>query len=70
MRNYVHSIDVCIFQFDLRTRKQFLRRARVEGITEKDFYIGAKLNIFGRQIDITDFGDSITKNLLGSKRQK
>lgn len=66
MNNYLKKL---LPQFDHKTKKTFLRRTKIEGISEKDFYIGAKLNIFGRQIDLLEFGDSITRQ-TASKRQK
>lgn len=57
-------------QFDLRTRKTFLRRCKVPNVSEQDLYIGAKLLIYGRQIEVVDYGDTITQRKLGAKRQK
>uniref|UniRef100_A0A182VQR9 DM10 domain-containing protein n=1 Tax=Anopheles minimus TaxID=112268 RepID=A0A182VQR9_9DIPT len=47
---------------DLKTRKTFLRRTKVEELSENDFFIGAKLLIFGKQINILDYGDAKTRN--------
>lgn len=37
---------------------------------ESDIYIGAKLNILGRQIEVIDFGDYFTKQTVLSKRER
>lgn len=47
---------------DLKTRKTFLRRTKIEELNENDFFIGAKLLIFGKQINILDYGDAKTRN--------
>uniref|UniRef100_A0A182J3V6 Uncharacterized protein n=1 Tax=Anopheles atroparvus TaxID=41427 RepID=A0A182J3V6_ANOAO len=47
---------------DMKTRKIFLRRTKIEELSENDFFIGAKLLIFGKQIDILDYGDAKTRN--------
>lgn len=65
---YFYPADKSVELFDHKSRRTFLRRTRVEEFTESDFYIGAKLNIFGRQIDILDYGDSLTRNKVGGKR--
>ncbi|KFB53223.1 AGAP003227-PA-like protein [Anopheles sinensis] len=47
---------------DMKTRKTFLRRTKIDDLCENDFFIGAKLLIFGKQIDIVDYGDAKTRN--------
>lgn len=39
-------------------------------LSERDFFVGSKINIFGRQFDIVDYGDEITKNTLAKFRKK
>ena len=48
----------------------FLKRVSVPDISEKHLYIGAKLNIFGRQVIITGCEDEYTTKKLSSQRQK
>lgn len=57
-------------QFDHRTKKTFLKRTKVQGLSEQSFYVGAKLNIFGRQIEILDYADTPTRNKLANTREK
>jgi nucleoside-diphosphate kinase len=56
--------------FDVRSRKTFLKRSKVDGLSERDFYLGAKLLIFGRQLLIVDYGDENTKAKFGARVQK
>ena len=39
-------------------------------LSEKDFFVGSKINIFGRQFDIVDYGDEMTKNILAKYRKR
>uniref|UniRef100_A0A182FSK1 Uncharacterized protein n=1 Tax=Anopheles albimanus TaxID=7167 RepID=A0A182FSK1_ANOAL len=54
--------DNSVELIDVKTRKTFLRRTKIEELCENDFFIGAKLLIFGKQIDILDFGDAKTRS--------
>ncbi|XP_053671100.1 nucleoside diphosphate kinase 7 [Anopheles nili] len=54
--------DKSVELIDLKTRKTFLRRTKIEELNENDFFIGAKLLIFGKQIHIIDYGDAKTRN--------
>ncbi|XP_058060149.1 nucleoside diphosphate kinase 7 [Anopheles bellator] len=54
--------DKSVELVDLKTRKTFLRRTKIEELCENDFFIGAKLLIFGKQINILDYGDAKTRS--------
>ncbi|XP_058116097.1 nucleoside diphosphate kinase 7 [Anopheles coustani] len=54
--------DNSVELIDMKTRKTFLRRTKIDDLCENDFFIGAKLLIFGKQIDIVDYGDAKTRN--------
>ncbi|KAI9579659.1 nucleoside diphosphate kinase 7 [Glossina fuscipes] len=62
--------DNALEVFDQRTKKTFLRRTKMPELSERDFFVGSKINIFGRQFDIVDYGDEITKNTLAKFRKK
>lgn len=55
----------------------FLRRSPLDSLnainhertTSNQIYVGAKLNIFGRQFNITDYADDATKFKLSSHRE-
>ncbi|XP_075146514.1 nucleoside diphosphate kinase homolog 7 isoform X2 [Haematobia irritans] len=65
---YVESNSIEIF--DAKTKKLFLRRTKMPELTEKDFFVGSKINIFGRQFDIVDYGDESTRVTLARYRKK
>ena len=55
---------------DLKTRKTFLRRTKIEELNENDFFIGAKLLIFGKQINILDYGELRSVTYFGYRWQQ
>lgn len=57
-------------QFELRSKKTFLKRTLLNGVDEACFYPGAKLNVFGRQILLLDYADEQTRCMLAKKREK
>ncbi|XP_054014934.1 nucleoside diphosphate kinase 7 [Hylaeus anthracinus] len=67
---YYYPYDNTVELFDLKARKTFLRRTQCEGIQAKDFYVGAVVTIFSRNIKVLDYGDCITRTKLQTKMQK
>ncbi|KAH9512371.1 Nucleoside diphosphate kinase 7 [Bulinus truncatus] len=60
-----------IEMFDLKTRKMFLKTNIASSPIElQDLYIGASINVLGRQLKIVDFGDEFTKRKLMSKLER
>jgi nucleoside-diphosphate kinase len=50
---------------DLKSRKMFLRKSPCPNeITKQDFYVGAKINLYSRDLEIVDYGDLKTKEKL------
>lgn len=58
--------DNTIEMFDIKNRRLFLKRSKFEGITMKNLYIGAIVNVHSRQLTITDYADQKTRNVLSS----
>ncbi|KAL2750553.1 nucleoside diphosphate kinase 7-like [Vespula maculifrons] len=67
---YYYPVDNTVELFDLKTRKTFLRRTKCDGIKAEDFYIGAVITIYSRNIKIIDFADKNTKSKLQTITQK
>ncbi|XP_075975151.1 nucleoside diphosphate kinase homolog 7-like [Anticarsia gemmatalis] len=61
---FYYPTDDTLEMFDLKNRKTFVRRVKVNGITLDKFYIGCTLYILGRLIKIVDFACEDTKNKL------
>ncbi|XP_026280816.1 nucleoside diphosphate kinase 7 [Frankliniella occidentalis] len=62
--------DSSIELFDLKKHRLFLKRNKCHQVALKDLFVGNSVNIFSRQITITDYGDSMTKQRLSIKMQK
>ncbi|KAH8294830.1 hypothetical protein KR018_003498 [Drosophila ironensis] len=62
--------DKAVEVFDQRNRRIFLRRTKIPELTHRDFFVGSKVNIFGRQFDIVDYADEITRTNLAKYRKK
>jgi len=56
-----HSIELV----DIRTKKLFLKKSNAgPNITTKDFFIGSKVLVYGREMTIVQFGDGKTRSQL------
>lgn len=57
-------------KFDIKQKRTFLKRTQIDNLSEKDFYIGASVNVFSRQLFIRDFGDNFTCSKLDKSLEK
>ncbi|XP_055702740.1 nucleoside diphosphate kinase 7 [Phlebotomus papatasi] len=71
-RIYLHFYlyDNSVEMIDEKTRKPFLRRTRVDKLTKRDFFVGSRLLIFGRNINIIDYGDCKTRKELSPRMER
>jgi len=63
-------LHIPIPQFDQRNKRTFLRRTKIPELTQRDFFVGSKINVFGRQFDIVDYADDTTRTNLAKYRKK
>jgi nucleoside-diphosphate kinase len=56
--------------FDVKNRRTFLKRTKLEGLKTELFFVGSKVTIFGRQLDIVDYGDAFTQRTLADAKQR
>ncbi|XP_026759040.2 nucleoside diphosphate kinase 7-like [Galleria mellonella] len=66
---FYYPTDDTIEMYDLKNRKTFVRRVKINGITLENFYIGCTLYILGRLIKIVDFACEDTKKKLQKDMQ-
>lgn len=59
-----------LLQYDTKHKKTFLRRTKIPELTVRDFFVGSKVNIFGRQFDIVDYADESTRISLAKYRKR
>ncbi|XP_042873634.1 nucleoside diphosphate kinase 7-like isoform X1 [Penaeus japonicus] len=62
--------DNSVEMYDLRSQRLFLKRLAIEGLDEKDFYLGNTIVVLSRQLKITEYADSTTREVISSKRQR
>lgn len=55
---------------DVKNRRMFLKKTRVDGLTLEDLYVGSTVTIHSRQLHIVDYADEFTKKSLGSSKEK
>ncbi|KAA6390703.1 MAG: nucleoside-diphosphate kinase [Streblomastix strix] len=65
---YAH--DETVEMFDLKAHKVFLRRSNVGHIPISELFVGSTITICGRQLQITDFGDDVTRLALIKRRER
>ena len=54
--------------FDCKNKRMFLKRTPVPHISAADLFIGAKVTIFARQLEICDYGDGATRSHFSAVR--
>lgn len=60
----------CAEMVDLKSKKMFLKKSPCPAhITRDDFYVGGKVLLYSRELDIIDYGDSKTRDRLHHQAQ-
>ncbi|CAG5119448.1 unnamed protein product, partial [Candidula unifasciata] len=68
---FYYSKSKSIEMFDIKTRKMFLKtNLSACPIELQDLYIGASINVLGRQLKIVEYGDEFTKRKLMSRLER
>lgn len=56
-----HNVEMV----DLKSRKMFLRKSPCPNeLSKDDFFVGSKINLYSRELEIVDYGDIKTKEKL------
>ena len=64
-RNFLFSL-----QFDVKNQRTFLRKTKYEDLRPEDLFVGNRVNVFSRQLNLIGYGDQFTANRLGSKKER
>mmetsp|Transcript_20093 Transcript_20093/g.31426 ORF Transcript_20093/g.31426 Transcript_20093/m.31426 type:complete len:375 (-) Transcript_20093:157-1281(-) len=67
---FYYSADNTIEMDDLKNRRKFLRRCEYANINLSTLYLGATVNVYSRELIVTDYGDDFTKTALQAKMEK
>lgn len=67
---FYYSVDNSVEMDDLKNRRKFLRRCEYPGIRFENLYLGATVNVYSRELTVSDYGDEFTKTALQTKKEK
>ncbi|KAM4739550.1 nucleoside diphosphate kinase homolog 7 [Anableps anableps] len=67
---FYYPIDGCVEMFDVKNQRIFLRRTKYDDIHLEDLFVGNRVNVFSRQLNLISYGDQFTANKLGSKKER
>ena len=56
--------------YDIKNQKIFLRRTVDRTFDLAQMFIGARIKVYSRLLEVVDFGDVFTKNALEQKKEK
>merc|ERR1711962_1450860 len=62
--------DKSVQLYDTQAQKIFLKRVCVQGIEERDLYLGNTVVVFSRQIKLVSYADDTSKQILEARRQR
>jgi nucleoside-diphosphate kinase len=62
--------DNSIEMYDNKYRKKFFSRSRVDSVSVNQLFLGNKINVCSRQLEIVDFGDDYTRKSLAASQEK
>lgn len=58
--------DNSVEMYDMKNKKKFFSRSKIENISLKQLFLGNKINVCSRQLEIVDYGDDYTQAQLAS----
>ncbi|CAL1593270.1 unnamed protein product [Knipowitschia caucasica] len=67
---FFYSSDSSVEMYDVKNQRVFLRRTKYEDLHMDDLFVGNKVIVFSRQLNLIDYGDQFTANKLGSKKER
>lgn len=67
---FYYPKDGSVEMIDVKNQRIFLRRTQYDDIHQEDLFVGNRVNVFSRQLNLIDYGDQFTANKLGSKKER
>ncbi|XP_013878494.1 nucleoside diphosphate kinase homolog 7 [Austrofundulus limnaeus] len=67
---FFYPKDGSVEMFDVKNQRIFLRRTKYDDLHQEDLFVGNRVNVFSRQLNLIDYGDQYTANKLGSKKER
>ncbi|XP_060933497.1 nucleoside diphosphate kinase 7 [Limanda limanda] len=67
---FYYPKDGSVEMFDVKNQRIFLRRTIYDDLHQEDLFVGNRVSVLSRQLNLTDYGDLYTANKLGSKKER
>ncbi|XP_078514449.1 nucleoside diphosphate kinase homolog 7 isoform X1 [Lissotriton helveticus] len=65
-----YTKDGSVEMFDMKNHRVFLKRTKYEDLKQKDLFVGNKVNVFSRQLQLVEYGDQYTCRKMGSTKER
>ncbi|XP_044297495.1 nucleoside diphosphate kinase 7 isoform X5 [Varanus komodoensis] len=62
--------DGSVEMYDMKNHCRFLNRTKYEDLHFKDLFVGNRITIFSRHLNLVDYGDQYTARMLGSCKER
>lgn len=62
--------DSSVEMYDMKNKKKFFSRSKICDVSLSQLFLGNKINVCSRQLDIVDFGDDYTRNQLSKGQER
>jgi len=62
--------DTSVEMYDVKNKKKFFSRSRIESISLKQLFLGNRINVCSRQLDIVAYGDDYTQTMLSQSQER
>uniref|UniRef100_G1KKD0 Nucleoside diphosphate kinase homolog 7 n=1 Tax=Anolis carolinensis TaxID=28377 RepID=G1KKD0_ANOCA len=62
--------DGSVEMYDMKNRCRFLNRTKYEDLHFKDLFVGNRITIFSRHLNLVDYADQYTARMLGSSKER
>jgi nucleoside-diphosphate kinase len=62
--------DNSIEMYDMKNKKKFFSRSRIDSVSLNQLFLGNKINVCSRQLEIVNFGDDYTRGILAASQER
>lgn len=62
--------DYSVEMYDIKNKKKFFSRSRIDSLSLHHLFLGNKINVCSRQLEIVDYGDEYTRNSLAPRQER
>ncbi|XP_041862814.1 nucleoside diphosphate kinase 7 isoform X2 [Melanotaenia boesemani] len=67
---FYYPKDGSVEMFDVKKQQRFLKRTKYDDLHQEDLFVGNRVTVFSRQLNLIDYGNMYTANKLGSKEER